>query len=146
MIYKTPANDTTSARVKSYRGTVKTKTDASLLALKTNVQKINADAVAVNKQIIEQAMQYDGKVYKYSHDTGVWSWVDLNANHLRNIYKVRVMGRGPRESIAGEARAKGYICDLSCYLPQEFATHFDVYVNKDRTRMENMIRLAEQNL
>lgn len=142
MIYRKPANDKNSARVKSYRGTVKTLADDSLLALKENIRTINAEARIRNKEIVARAQMNNGLVQAYDRDTNSTRWVELSAQHLRPTYRVRTMGRGPREAVVAAARSKGYICDLAVYLPQEFATHFDVYVQKNYAELEKVAHNA----
>lgn len=139
MNYNTPVNDSKGIRAKTYRGTVATKDDASLLSLKENIKKLNAVARKRNKDIMEEALQNGGKLYRYSREQNGWVLTNANVEHFKPTYNVRVMPRGPRQAIKEQARAKGYICDLRIYLPQEFATHFDVYVSKIHNEREGYV-------
>ncbi len=124
-MYKTIARGN-DARVKTYRGTVTSKTDPELLELKANIKRRNDEINASNERIMSYIEQ---GVTKHIAVPGGWIKVPYSILDLQTTLRVRLMGRGPRESIKSEARSKGYHGDLSCYLPMEFATHFDVYIN-----------------
>lgn len=114
------------ARVKTYRGTVTSKTDPELLELKANIKRRNDEINEANERIMSYIEQ---GVVKRIAVPGGWIKVPYSILDLQTTLRVRLMGRGPRQSIRAEARSKGYHGDLSCYLPMEFATSFDVYVH-----------------
>ena len=47
-------------------------------------------------------------------------------------YRVRLMGRGPRRVYANANYGGRYNSAYDSYLPQRYATHFDVYVSEVR--------------
>ena len=114
MKYKLPINGDEFRSV-DYRGTVKSKHDPDLLAIKENVRAINKHRRAVIKQHFDRLCEMP----RYC-----------------SLMRVQLMARGPRTI---PALTEGYSPrSFDQSLPHKYATHFDVYVREDTYAMWRM--------
>lgn len=96
------------ARTSAYRGTVTSKNDSSLLAIKSDTHARNKNA----REYIKRYFKIHGKTPAFI-----------------NLERVQLMARGPRtkHSLNDFGTRRSY--DQS--LPHRYATHYDVYVRRD---------------
>lgn len=105
---------------------------------RTDSYVMTADAMSVNDmaqiEIVRKTVRASNRIAKQ-----IYKYAARTAKHLGNpmpkepkIYRVRLMGRGPRKAAYQENLASGgqrVWSGYACYLPQKYATSFDVYIN-----------------
>lgn len=124
MYYKRPSlkTDWLPGRTEAYRGTVMSKTDPDVIAMKADIAENNAFRRQWNESLINRQLDYGMNQEEIAEQ--------INAlMGYQSLNRVRFMARGPRRNADGSVI---HINADSC-LNHKHATHYDVYVHEDTT-------------
>lgn len=111
---------------------MKKRTDSYIMT----VDPLSANDMA-QIEIVRKTVRASNKLamqnYKYAVQTAKYFGNPMPKKPA--LYRVRLMSRGPRKAAYQDNLANGgnrVWSGYSCYLPQKYATSFDVYVNEKR--------------